>query len=456
MANKGSFHKILAVISFVSVGFVFITTTSTYAGFEWVPAPQNAAPEPNADDLAPVAIPEPAPAPAPVTVMPAPEPIAPEPLEVKDEVAAPAPSTMKIIRVQQPKPDVAPPPPAPVQTKVIVPDDAPEFAPQAKTEVKETVSWDNDRVEVRAHEADVVVEETPAPQPKIIVPEDAPESALMNAENSEKIRISATPNLPDVVQQTEFEEAVGFGNNMPLGFALSQVVPEGYAYSFGKGVNAAAIVSWSGGKAWNMVVADMVQPLGLSVSIQDKKVLIYDPAQATQEHSSAADTPAPEVAPVEMAEIEEAPKRLNIVVPTEESSTQPEETMVKIERIAQQAQQETGEPIALIEPTSGDAHEDAISATTESGDYKKVRFWEAKKGQSVKDVLDEWAQNANVELVWEAPHDFTLANNLLISDSFENAIRTVLTQALEEERPPSITLMETPGAETSATLVVKG
>ncbi|MDB2682779.1 TcpQ domain-containing protein [Alphaproteobacteria bacterium] len=71
-------------------------------------------------------------------------------------------------------------------------------------------------------------------------------------------------------QNTEYETIQGFGSELPLALALSQVVPPRYSYSFGSGVNPGVRVSWNGGKPWNQVVNDMVKSIGVSVSISGK------------------------------------------------------------------------------------------------------------------------------------------------------------------------------------------
>lgn len=71
-----------------------------------------------------------------------------------------------------------------------------------------------------------------------------------------------------------FAEAVGFGRDLPLALALSQVIPPQYALSFNTGVDAGSNVSWEGGKPWNQVLSDMLSPLGLKANINGKTVLI--------------------------------------------------------------------------------------------------------------------------------------------------------------------------------------
>lgn len=78
------------------------------------------------------------------------------------------------------------------------------------------------------------------------------------------------------VQALSFENVAGFGSDMPLAYALRQVVPPEYAFSFGADVNPGYRVSWSGGKPWNEVVSDMVAPLNLKATVHGSTVYIQN------------------------------------------------------------------------------------------------------------------------------------------------------------------------------------
>lgn len=71
-----------------------------------------------------------------------------------------------------------------------------------------------------------------------------------------------------------FPEAVGFGRDLPLALALSQVVPADYSFSFAGNVDAGANVSWQGGKPWNDVLNEMLAPQGLRAAIAGSQVTI--------------------------------------------------------------------------------------------------------------------------------------------------------------------------------------
>ena len=79
---------------------------------------------------------------------------------------------------------------------------------------------------------------------------------------------------PEAASTGDYSEIVGFGRELPLAFALSQVVPANYSYAFSQSIDTGAIVSWEGGKPWNMVLKDMLAKAGLKAEIQENRVLV--------------------------------------------------------------------------------------------------------------------------------------------------------------------------------------
>jgi hypothetical protein len=75
--------------------------------------------------------------------------------------------------------------------------------------------------------------------------------------------VQANPdNSPDP-SSTRFKMAYGFGDQIPLSFAVRQIVPPAVRVTYGPGADRNALVDWKGGQAWNRVLLDAVKPLGL-------------------------------------------------------------------------------------------------------------------------------------------------------------------------------------------------
>jgi hypothetical protein len=73
---------------------------------------------------------------------------------------------------------------------------------------------------------------------------------------------TASPGTPHRAYP-RFNIAQGFGDQVPLRFAVRQIVPEFVKVTFGPGVDPDATVDWQGGQGWNRVLFQAVRPLGL-------------------------------------------------------------------------------------------------------------------------------------------------------------------------------------------------
>jgi hypothetical protein len=71
-----------------------------------------------------------------------------------------------------------------------------------------------------------------------------------------------------------FKVAEGFGDKVPLSFAVRQIVPKAVKVSFGPGADPTAVVDWKGGRPWNQVLRDAVAPLGLRLVMTNMAVEI--------------------------------------------------------------------------------------------------------------------------------------------------------------------------------------
>ena len=102
-----------------------------------------------------------------------------------------------------------------------------------------------------------------------------PNTPLMDAQQKTSPVIDTAPMKETSSNNgNSFSEAAGFGRDLPLALALSQIVPPEYSYAFGETVDTGAIVSWQGGKPWDKVLEDMLAPAGLMAVIQNNQVTI--------------------------------------------------------------------------------------------------------------------------------------------------------------------------------------
>ena len=92
------------------------------------------------------------------------------------------------------------------------------------------------------------------------------------------LRTHRGPAVPASTGQVRAGIADGFGKDVPLKVALLQILPPTLTAQFSQGVDAEQVVDWSGGKPWQAVLRDVVQPLHLCATVSGSVVRI-DPTQ---------------------------------------------------------------------------------------------------------------------------------------------------------------------------------
>lgn len=88
------------------------------------------------------------------------------------------------------------------------------------------------------------------------------------------VQRASLANISNTAQNKNFAQAVGFGKELPLALAISQVVPSEYTHRFDGNIDPSAKVSWQGGKPWNIVLQDMLRAENLNADIQGNVVVI--------------------------------------------------------------------------------------------------------------------------------------------------------------------------------------
>ena len=70
--------------------------------------------------------------------------------------------------------------------------------------------------------------------------------------------------------------ATGFGRDVPLEFAVRQVVPSTMHVEYGDMIDRQLRVSWQGGKPWQQVLHAVLVPIGLRVVTSGRTVRITE------------------------------------------------------------------------------------------------------------------------------------------------------------------------------------
>lgn len=129
--------------------------------------------------------------------------------------------------------------------------------------------------EPKMSEIEAEVMPAPARVPSRVSAMPAP--APLSLEDKTPPPTNVSPRQPSAAPASgDFTEAVGFGRDLPLALALSQVVPPEYSYAFARNVNVGTTVSWQGGKPWNQVLDEMLAQNGMKAEIEGGQITIHN------------------------------------------------------------------------------------------------------------------------------------------------------------------------------------
>lgn len=229
-----------------------------------------------------------------------------------------------------------------------------------------------------------VVEELPAPVPASL-PAPAP----------------VTSPVPTTVSDAVVE---GFGKDLPLAMALRDIVPPQYAYSFSPRDIAGVKISWRGGKPWQDVLKDALAPYDLGMSIDGKALAIFSKQYSISSPSAALPVPA---------------QAMIAAQPTPESASV--------------------DPLPLVTPPAPPTRPEPTATsyrTTTAMDVKATRKWEARPGTTLRQTLESWTKDANVELSWSTPYDYPISNAFYFDGDFAQAVDSLLSSYGGENPSP--------------------
>ena len=181
----------------------------------------------------------------------------------------------------------------------------------------------------------------------------------------------ASPTQSPISLQASLPNVEGFGKDIPLAVALRQVVPPAYMLSFASGLDQGKPVSWNGGRPWNDVVTDMLSERKLHATMQGNTLMV------AEGQGPALMPPAPMIAQT----------------PT---------------------------------PYQGGIADQPI-ATRPVVNLSEHKKWTAQSGQSLRETLQSWSSQANVELAWEESKDFPISQNFNYDGTFDQAVDSLLS-----------------------------
>lgn len=266
--------------------------------------------------------------------------------------------------------------------------------------------------------APVVTPSEPIQEPIVVdnapVPESTPEPAKpVVVEAAPVAEPTPTPVSDDVVE--------GFGKDIPLAMALRDIVPAKYAYAFSPRDIAGVKISWRGGKPWQDVLKDALAPYDFDVSVNENNIVIFAKQYTAPVAAPAASAPvAPPVVP--------APEQTSNADPLPlVSADEPAPTMTA----RRPAEMDTAGTV----PTAEVKKDDAPLVRT-AVDMNDTRRWEARPGKTLRQTLEVWAKESNVELNWSTPYDYPISNAFYYDGSFAQAVDSLLSTYGRENPNP--------------------
>jgi hypothetical protein len=214
----------------------------------------------------------------------------------------------------------------------------------------------------------------PVAQPKA----DAKVDLSTATVNKTAVSKPAASSGTDVVQ--------GFASQVPLAFALRQLLPAGYSFSADQGVDIDTLVSYKGGKSWGETLKTMLASAGLVSREQGTVVTIsLIETRAAVTEKALPQLPQP-----------------SAKKPAITSSSAPTGR--------------TDKPMVNVFPSDG---------------------WSAERGESLRKVLINWCSRAGVELKWLAEYDYPIEASAHFNGGFEDAVRNLLA-GFDSARPQPI------------------
>ncbi len=285
-------------------------------------------------------------------------------------------------------------------------------------------------------------------------------------------------------------EVNGFGTDIPLSFALRQIVPSQYEVSFAPGTDADAHVTWKGRGPWRTVLGNFAAANGLEATVIGRSVRISalekreSPVAADERSSpstpaggdsggfllvpyrtskvadaSISEETASEQAPAPSAVSTSAltkpqsitpPISVAAVPPTVPANASkptglspkeaPLSAPVSMAPIPSGTEVSTAVPAAPAVPATNSSQSAPIALSASSApaafpdgsaDHK---FWSAKEGSDLQDTLYEWAKNGGWTLVWKSDYQYPIE----APASFEGDFLTASTALFKSIRatPP--------------------
>lgn len=256
----------------------------------------------------------------------------------------------------------------------------------------------------------------------------------------------------------------GFGSDIPLSFALEQILPAGYSASYSQGVNPEMKVSWVGGDKWENILNDLAQEEGLIITHDPSGVvrvavdsrnrptvsngLTLEPYKSGQQAGRYSDKitegakpgfslkPSETVTQNPVTVVDKTKSGLTVAGVTTPSNASPK----PVPAPTKPADAQPGIKIVpsataeKVEPTNPPL-KDTIYVGVEEPVAGGANTWNVFAGDSLENVLMDWADKSGWTVVWNSEYSYPIKASARFEGNFMDA-SAALIRSFNKANPP--------------------
>lgn len=247
----------------------------------------------------------------------------------------------------------------------------------------------------------------------------------------------------------------GFGRDIPLSFAVEQIVPPRYSVSYGPGVDAQRRVSWKGGADWNVVLNDMLSEHGFSsdVSETEKLRITANPAARAPMSSglNLADYKRPSLGPRPGSYADDLRgQRSGLTIAGMEATkaeTAPAPTPAPAPAAVAAKAVPAADKVLAVAPyvppaeiAATDISPNGVVIGVEKNEVKQVQeVWLVYANTTLEDTLMDWADRAGWTVLWNSDYSYDIQANAQFEGDFISAASLLIKSIAmnpESDMPP--------------------
>lgn len=223
-----------------------------------------------------------------------------------------------------------------------------------------------------------------------------------------------------------FEIVHGFGRDIPMILAMSQIIPPQYAYSFADGINPATTISWTGGTSWDVALQDAVGSHGYDISIIGKTVRIEHKKKHLNQPRIQNPVTAPQTTQGPLAYIADTASNNQTDLMSKKSKRYDVTKFLKSG--AEQSTQKM-QAIEVAEPV-------AVPPMDHKPVTHSVETWVAHAGESLHEIIQSWSLKSGTTLIWQSNYDYIIPRPIRVNDTYINAIQHALNLYKQSQFQP--------------------